>query len=618
MPSRTATWNWLAVRAWPEPRAGLTGLALLAWAWPAEEAAAWTVKALVLAVLLAGLAASSLARAAVEGEASPVLVPFLALAGWMLVSVMWSNDPVRGWGEGLVAAWAVLAAFTARSRDNGWGPVVVIVGVALLEAGVGAWQANIGGGGRLNGTFVNATHHAALLACGWGAAVALALTGRPGRMAVFSVIGFILMAAASQSGSRSVVLAAVAVILVAARLRPAGSTRARLVVTAVLTAIALATPGGVAGRLSAQSAGKEPRPWGRLELWASSLRMVRGVPIIGVGAGGFADAFPAVRPPSFAAIATDYAHDEPLQVACETGIVGTGLLGLALAALWRAQRPGKSGRRIRRVRGRRPSGVDAVNAARLLALTSLAVFALTDFPAHVPTLGLFALALAMPVEAALSVRQSRAETGCRTNIFLALGMSVLVFGSLTLWMGLRSAADLEHLKGTEQASLGDMAGAQAYFRSAQVLFRDHAESMHALAELEPGELEARQGLERVARLRPDWMPPVVTSFERALAAGDERSATAALGRASRLDPYGLSVILMRVRWLGRQGKYGEARRELDKAEKGWPRQLDVMVERARLLEAEKDTEDCRMVLREILRVFPGNVVVRKWLSRLGK
>jgi tetratricopeptide (TPR) repeat protein len=70
--------------------------------------------------------------------------------------------------------------------------------------------------------------------------------------------------------------------------------------------------------------------------------MFRDFPLLGVGGGAFRDVFPAYQPERFGDRAARYLHNDWLQVACETGVLGAAVayagIGVFLAALLRSIR----------------------------------------------------------------------------------------------------------------------------------------------------------------------------------------------------------------------------------------------------------------------------------------
>ncbi|MDH3626642.1 MAG: O-antigen ligase family protein [Acidobacteriota bacterium] len=135
-----------------------------------------------------------------------------------------------------------------------------------------------------------------------------------------------------------------------------GSGRRRVVVTVVLIALLVPTTYLVTrqeltvGERFVELEDNLRKPGGRPTVWAATTQIVRDAPVFGAGVGGFEWVFPLYRP---ATIRThwDHAHNDWLQLAAETGLVGLGLallffLGL-LVALGRAEKIDETATRLR-------------------------------------------------------------------------------------------------------------------------------------------------------------------------------------------------------------------------------------------------------------------------------
>ncbi|MCE9616180.1 MAG: O-antigen ligase family protein [Lentisphaerae bacterium] len=113
----------------------------------------------------------------------------------------------------------------------------------------------------------------------------------------------------------------------------------------------------------------------RLLAWQGTCQMVRAHPAFGVGAGTFARAFPYYQPERLSGYFR-YAHNDWLQALAELGVVGCGLLALALATLtapiWRGWE------RLRH---------DRLAGGVTIAVAGLALHAVLDFPLQGPVIG---------------------------------------------------------------------------------------------------------------------------------------------------------------------------------------------------------------------------------------
>ncbi len=82
---------------------------------------------------------------------------------------------------------------------------------------------------------------------------------------------------------------------------------------------------------------QDPFAWERLYIWQDSLRMLLSHPWKGVGLGGFRDIYPAFK--SIPGLRNaPYAHNEALNLLCELGFVGMGILLWWLYNVWRNQK----------------------------------------------------------------------------------------------------------------------------------------------------------------------------------------------------------------------------------------------------------------------------------------
>lgn len=602
MTSRKTTLKLRALKAWPEVSAGLVGLVLLSYAWPVAERGMWEIKSAVLLALIAGLSSWAFARGAGTGDKafSPAAAPLLALSTWMFISTAWSADRVAGFEQAFMFFWVAVLLFSPSTRISPAILACLVAGMALVEAGAGALESNGGTVSRINGTFVGATHHAALIICGYSVAVVYAVSAR--RVLVSSAgiaVSFLLLASASMSGSRAVIPAVFAVLVALILAKPSGFSGRKAAILVVASVAAIFTPDGVAGRISDQVSGLEPLPLGRMDLWGACIRMLADSPITGTGMGGFADMYFAFRPLSLEKLSADYAHCEPLQLACETGLIGLGLGIWAVVCLWK-MKP--------QLRGRELSV-----PASVLPLVPLAVFSLVDFPLRVPVLAF--LAVACLAGFGQGMRKS-GPIGKRKG-FLPLAGFILVSFVMVLWFSAGHMAGLWYIAGAKQSNEGKNIESLRSFESALSVFPFHAESIQAIAEQEKTDSKARVDLAKAGALRPAWINPVEAEFERALNENDLQGARLALEKADRIDPLGLPAMLMRVReaYLLRQ-EWGTAEKGLARADRVWPNNLDVWLAKARMLEAKGDYKGCKTVLRKIIRVFPGNIMVKEWLERL--
>jgi hypothetical protein len=389
-------------------------------------------------------------------------------------------------------------------------------------------------------------------------------------------------------------VAAGAVLVFLGWTRPSGFSWRKWIAALALVVASFGAMGVTGGRLNDLAAGRETMAWSRYDLWSGALRVVRSAPLAGVGLGAFGEAWPGVRPERYAAMGSAYAHNEPLQAAAETGLVGLGLFAWLATALFRSRRSARSEPRI--------AGVMVV----------LAVFSLTDFALHVPVLAALAVAGLRGMD-----RFTRAPNQAPPSSGRRWAMAAAVAGWV-LFLALDSASGMRCRKAARQAERGDEAGALASLRSALALMPLNATAAAGIGELDRDAPDAAGLVKRAMRLRPAWTVPLSQAMSRASGAGDRASAEGMLDRARAVDPWGLETRLMEARLAVSRREFGRAGDVLESAGKVWPANIDLWFERARLAEASGQGGKARSILREILRIQPGSAYARRWMERLSK
>lgn len=129
----------------------------------------------------------------------------------------------------------------------------------------------------------------------------------------------------------------------------------------------------------------------RAELSRASWELFEANPLLGVGLGNWHLAAGEFGSEEFAGFRLDYAHNEPLQLAAETGFLGMSLVlvGLGVLAYWT----------LRAWRYQLPAVVRLDLLGTSLAISLPILHSLVDFPLHMP-----ALAVVMAVCLALHLR----------------------------------------------------------------------------------------------------------------------------------------------------------------------------------------------------------------------
>lgn len=245
------------------------------------------------------------------------------------------------------------------------------------------------------GTFVNRNHFACFvvmsLAC--GAALMLAvlrrrtmprrlgelgrfLGGDGGRGLLLGLLLLVGLAGLFASFSRAGIALGLAALLVTILLG-ARSTRLRTRLAAVLLLLGVAlVPLAQIGADRLMERYSEARTdftsaGGRARVWQDSVVMASAFPGFGTGLGTFAVAYPLFRSPDVR-LRYGHAHNDLIQAAVETGLVGLAFLALLLTPVVRAIVGGLTGAK----------GILGVGVAA--ALTALLLHSLIDFNLHIP------------------------------------------------------------------------------------------------------------------------------------------------------------------------------------------------------------------------------------------
>lgn len=310
--------------------------------------------------------------------------------------------------QAAVGWWALALLFVSamalgrQRRAKPWLLAAAVVAAAFQALyGWRQWRAapyeilgrEVPGPPRLRGTFVNADHLAVLfeivmaicIAWGWWA---WRRSRREPRLLyrltwlVPPVVCWLASAAALVgTGSRAALAAVVIGCIVQAAL-VFGPRRRWLVPVGLLVAVAAAAtllvsrgPSPGLGRQLSRPA-YEVLHSSRFVVWGPAFSLWRGSPWIGTGLGTFEEGFPRVQPVELRRERWGRAHNDPLELLVTGGMVGVGLLGLALVSLirrlWRVYRLG---------------GRHSARAAALAALAALPAVVLhegVDFGLTIP------------------------------------------------------------------------------------------------------------------------------------------------------------------------------------------------------------------------------------------
>ncbi len=239
----------------------------------------------------------------------------------------------------------------------------------------------------------------------------------PVYLAILAVVLVVLLL----SESRGAWLAALAGMLVAlARTRRRAHTLALLLLAAALVSpMAYLARHDLAERVSGLARLSDTGVRARLWFWDGATRMIRDHPAIGVGRGGYAHHSPKYQGDALHApggerhyhneLDTLYAHNEPLQLAAETGIAGCLLAAWMLLRLLRHM---------------------GVSAAEPAVLTALGVASLTYFPLHGAPFALWGGLAAMTIG---GMDRRRRPNKRRWNAGLLLPVATWAIAAFLAW-----------------------------------------------------------------------------------------------------------------------------------------------------------------------------------------
>lgn len=523
------------------------------------------------------------------------------------------------------------------------------------------------------GPFVSRNAYAAHAGLALPIALALALRerGRPGRAVAWGACAGSILAGVLLSLSRAGMLSAAVAIVVflslsagGRRWRKAAAVSAVVMVLAAGAALAL-EPRAFVTRIGTFARGLEETSLAeRIEGWRRAAGMFAENPWLGTGLGTFKYGFMEHAPPGETWWMT--AHSDYVETACETGLAGALLAGLALAAfLVLSARPDAS------------SGADGrlMHAGIAAGLAGLLLHSGISSNLQVPAVGLLAavaggalLGLAPP---GASVPRLGRRPARRLTV---IGLASVV--ALTIWSGVtRVAAALDRRQADRAIAAVDLSGALEYLEGASAwrpsdpiphLMRGDIVYRHTLAsavplrqmpQATPDELLERGTAEiaRAVALNPseDWSWYGVANLylarraarvrmEGMRRAGDvaqregeetgpagapglsheDRVAAAALVQAAALRPssYVPHDVLARLFW--QRGHQREAAREIEASLSLWP----VLEAHDPLEEPGLQEDLSEAILRGIDRAATGRFISAEMkeqaragmLARLGR
>jgi O-antigen ligase len=314
----------------------------------------------------------------------------------------------------------------------------------------------------------------------------------------------------------------------------------------------------------------------RFGLWRRTLAMIADAPLLGVGPGNWPVVFPRYAEPGAAGdgvlsatLAPRQAHDDFLERAAETGVVGLAALAFLGAALTVAAR-----RRLR-------AGDEASRAATAGAAGSLAALgslAVASFPLEMPgTLALAGLAIGLVGAEGPAPEPQRPGTApvspaspasrARAFAWVAMGVVLLIVSAVRAQRDARSSRWLataeralrhDHDAGGAAVAMGalhlaleaDPDDFRARLRESQMLLREHRAA------------EAVAAARRALRSEPASPNALGTLASAELEAGDLGAARADASRAlSVLHAYPLAL-KVRAEAAARQGDAGASAQDV--------------------------------------------------------
>jgi O-antigen ligase/tetratricopeptide (TPR) repeat protein len=261
----------------------------------------------------------------------------------------------------------------------------------------------------------------------------------------------------------------------------------------------------------------------RLAVAVQGADIVRDHPLLGTGLGSWLHAFRGYVGPPVEGGIWDHAHDEYLELAAETGILGTALAALFAIAVARAVRSARrkmllaDGRRERRSRsfGETPDWQAALGDHRTLAwglaggIAAVLVHSAMEFGLHMPGNFVLLMVLVGLVVVGLPAREGRTSYGLAAFAALGAAAAVPVVWNAALVLSDRTPLSPDSaLVAADRAFSedNDAPRAQALVRAAidrSPAYRDAHEMLaHVLG---PGP-DGDEALRRALRLEPWYVP----------------------------------------------------------------------------------------------------------------
>lgn len=346
---------------------------------------------------------------------SPSTLAIRRLAGLQDLSGSISLDrhvTLQAWLKGMAYLGGFLLTLVwVNSHQRMMQLMLVLLGSGIFQAVYGLLMVRSDPYGTVSGTFVNRNHLAGLLELTIPVGIGLmiswiapqqnvpqkirervldwlqAASGRKGILSVVMVIMCLaLFMTQSRSGNVSLFLSLLVVTGFAGLRRGGSSARREMRFLAPLFIISLLVGawfglGHLTGRLLKTDLFHEDR-W---EASINSLSLLNDFQLFGSGSGTFAFIYPMYRKGELSEVLRDHAHNDHVELLVEQGMVGYGVLFVALIFCWFFILNGYLRRRDLFFRG--------VLFASLSATLSLALHGLFDFNFQIPANALYFMVL---------------------------------------------------------------------------------------------------------------------------------------------------------------------------------------------------------------------------------
>ena len=346
-------------------------------------------------------AAGAIALPRVEIASSPLFPPMVLFAGLVAAQLLLNRSAYwyATWQKALLwAAYGILfflsiQCFGRRAwlrrfgiACSGFGFLVAMFAIAQQFAGNGKyyWVVPNQAARPFFGPYANHSHYAGLMEMLVPFPLVLAMADfSPVPLRVlYSFVAVIMSSTIFLSQSRGGIIAlaievGVLAILSARGLRTRGQVASvGLFCLLVVFCLVLVRPNGLGERF--MQLGKHPdqaHDPSRVTMAKDSLKMVRRRPLLGWGFGTFPVVYPAFRS-FYTDFTVNAAHDDFVELAVETGLLGFALMVAFLYLLYRTG--------LRRIKHWRHEPRDSTALAALVGCTGLLVHSFSDFNLQVP------------------------------------------------------------------------------------------------------------------------------------------------------------------------------------------------------------------------------------------